>query len=185
MASLKSNIEEEGSQPEYKIRVEKDVPITMPDGVRLFADIYRPDAEGEFPGLLSYSPYGKELQTLTKPVDINDYETVSMGWNAVEAGNTEFFVPRGYVQVIPDTRGCATSEGKYSGEKEAEDGYHIIEWMAEQPWCNGKVGLNGISYYASSQWRVAATQPPHLAAICIWEGWADNYRDANRHGGIV
>jgi putative CocE/NonD family hydrolase len=124
------------SEPIYKIKVEKDVIITMPDGVRLLADIYRPDANGKFPALLSYAPYGKELQTLTKPVEINDWETVSGGWNAVEAGNTEYFVSRGYVSVIPDTRGCATSEGKYSGAKEAEDGYHIIEWIAKQPWCN-------------------------------------------------
>jgi predicted acyl esterase len=54
-----------------------------------------------------------------------------------------------------------------------------------QAWSNGKVGLNGISYYAANQWRAAATQPPHLAAICVWEGWHDNYRDGNRHGGIL
>jgi len=66
-----------------------------------------------------------------------------------------------------------------------KDFHDCIEWAASQPWSNGKVGLNGISYYASSQWRVAATQPPHLAAICVWEGWVDNYRDSVRHGGIA
>src|SRR5258708_25063204 len=60
-----------------------------------------------------------------------------------------------------------------------------IEWEGAQPWCSGKVGMNGISYYASNQWRAAATQPPHLAAICAWEGWNDAYRDGARHGGII
>ena len=63
--------------------------------------------------------------------------------------------------------------------------HQCIEWAAQQPWCSGKVGLNGISYYATNQWRAAASQPPHLAAICVWEGWVDSYRDGNRHGGIV
>ncbi len=184
MAQKKSQSKKELSQPMYKIKVERDVPITMPDGVRLFADIYRPDAEGKFPGFLSYSPYGKELQTLTKPVEVNDYETVSRGWNAVEAGNTEYFVSRGYVQVIPDVRGCATSEGKYSGEKEAEDGYHIIEWMAKQPWCSGNVGMLGMSWFAMSSLRIAALNPPHLKAICPVEALTDLYRHMMYHGGI-
>jgi predicted acyl esterase len=185
MAQLKSEIEKEGSQPIYTIRAEKNVPIPMPDGVRLFADIYRPDAEGKFPALLSYSPYGKEVQTLTKPLEINDFETVSRGWNAVEAGNTEYFVSRGYVHVIPDARGCATSEGKYSGEKEAEDGYHIIEWIAKQPWCNGNVGMTGMSWFAMISFRVAALNPPHLKAICPVEALTDLYRHMVYHGGIL
>src|SRR5260221_1333433 len=60
-----------------------------------------------------------------------------------------------------------------------------MEWAAAQPGCSGRVGLTGISYYASKQWRGAATQPPHLAAICVWEGWNDAYRDGARHGGII
>jgi predicted acyl esterase len=63
--------------------------------------------------------------------------------------------------------------------------YQCIEWAAVQPWSNGKVGLNGISYYATNQWYVASMQPPHLAAICVWEGAADYYRDNTHHGGIL
>ena len=74
---------------------------------------------------------------------------------------------------------------QHNNARENRDFHLCIEWAAAQPWCSGKVGLNGISYYASSQWRAAATQPPHLAAICVWEGWVDNYRDSNRHGGII
>src|SRR4029079_14614221 len=65
------------------------------------------------------------------------------------------------------------------------DLYDCIEWAAAQPWCNGKVGLSGISYYAINQWHVASLQPPHLAAMCVWEGAADWYRDTTHHGGIL
>jgi len=68
--------------------------------------------------------------------------------------------------------------------QETKDFYQCIEWAAKQPWSNGKVGLNGISYYAINQWQVASLQPPHLAAICVWEGFIDHYRDAAYHGGI-
>ncbi|MEQ1774989.1 MAG: CocE/NonD family hydrolase, partial [Burkholderiales bacterium] len=73
----------------------------------------------------------------------------------------------------------------HNNARENQDFHDCIEWVGTQPWCSGKVGLNGISYYASSQWRAAATQPPHLAAICVWEGWVDNYRDSVHHGGII
>jgi predicted acyl esterase len=63
--------------------------------------------------------------------------------------------------------------------------YDCIEWAGQQGWSNGKVGLNGISYYGMNQWQVAAQQPPHLAAICIWEGASDFYRDLSHHGGIL
>ena len=69
--------------------------------------------------------------------------------------------------------------------REIKDFYECIEWAGTQPWSNGKVGINGISYYAINQWLVAALQPPHLAAICVWEGAADWYRDWSRHGSIL
>ena len=68
--------------------------------------------------------------------------------------------------------------------RETQDFYDCIEWAGVQPWSNGKVGLNGISYYGINQWQVASLQPPHLAAMCIWEGAADWYRDMTHHGGI-
>ena len=73
----------------------------------------------------------------------------------------------------------------HNNARETRDLCSCIEWAAEQPWSSGKVGLNGISYYASNQWRAAATQPPQLAAICAWEGWNDAYRDGARHGGMI
>ena len=172
------------SDPIYKVNVQKDAVIPMPDGVCLRADIYYPESSGKFPGLLSFTNYGKELQTLTKPREINDWETVARGWAAVEAGNSEYFVSRGYVHVICDPRGSSTSEGAYSFRKEPEDAYHVIEWMAAQPWCNRHVGMLGMSMFAINALRIAALNPPHLKAICPVEALTDFYRHLAYHGGI-
>jgi putative CocE/NonD family hydrolase len=95
-------------------------------------------------------------------------------------------VSRGYVHVIADSRGTGYSEGKYDicQIKEQEDGYDLVEWIAQQPWCNGNVGMLGISYFAFIQYLVAAQQPPHLKAIFPHDGWGDMYRDISHHGGI-
>ena len=105
-------------------------------------------------------------------------------WEVVDP---EKWVPDGYVCIRVDSRGAGRSPGylRHNDARETRDIHLCIEWAASQPWCTGKVGMNGISYYASNQWRAAASQPPHLAAICVWEGWADAYRDSNRHGGIA
>jgi predicted acyl esterase len=85
-----SKKQNQGSKPKFQVIVEKDVPIIMPDGVRLFADVYRPSGKGQFPALLSYSTYGKEIQT---PLDLNDWKTVSRAWMAGEAGNIALLLP--------------------------------------------------------------------------------------------
>src|SRR6202043_2247981 len=86
-----------------------------------------------------------------------------------------------------DSRGAGRSPGVIDcwSPREAQDFHDCIEWAAAQSWCNGKVGLNGISYYAMNQWQVASLQPPHLTAMCVWEGAADWYRDMTHHGGIL
>jgi predicted acyl esterase len=96
-------------------------------------------------------------------------------------------VPEGYACVRVDSRGCGRSPGRvdHFSPRETRDFYECIEWAGVQPWSNGKVGLNGISYYGINQWHVASLQPPHLAAMCVWEGAADWYRDMTHHGGIV
>jgi predicted acyl esterase len=105
-------------------------------------------------------------------------------WEVVDP---EKWVPDGYAVVRVDSRGAGRSPGYlcHNNARETRDIYHCIEWAAAQPWCGGKVGMNGISYYASNQWRAAAAKPPHLAAICAWEGWNDAYRESARHGGII
>ncbi len=178
------------------MRIDWDVPIVMDDGLVLRADVFRPVVEGRYPALASYGPYGKgfafqegyktawEIMAKQNPDALAGSSNKYQNWEVVDP---EKWVPDGYVCVRVDSRGAGRSPGYlcHNNTRENRDFHLCIEWVAAQPWCNGKVGLNGISYYASSQWRVAATQPPHLAAICVWEGWADSYRDGNRHGGII
>ena len=96
-------------------------------------------------------------------------------------------MPDGYVCVRVDSRGAGRSPGYLDvwSPRETQDLYQCIEWAGTQPWRNGKVGINGISYYAMNQWQVAALKPLHLAALCIWEGASDYYREVCRHGGIL
>jgi uncharacterized protein len=105
------------------------------------------------------------------------------GTGGHECGEQNFFVPRGYVQVIPDVRGVGKSEGVFPGDIGA-DGYELVEWMARQPWCDGNVGMLGMSQFAHAQFQVAALKPPHLKAICPFEGRTDPYRHHYYHGGI-
>jgi len=178
------------------MRIERDVSITMDDGIALAADLFIPIEEGEYPALLSYGPYGKGLafQEGYRPqwdYMIEKYPEVArntsnehQNWEVVDP---ERWVPAGYVCVRVDSRGTGRSPGfvdVWSG-RETVDLYDCIEWAAAQPWSNGRIGLAGISYYAMNQYQVAALQPPHLAAICPWEGASDWYRDFARHGGIL
>src|SRR3954465_10954325 len=178
------------------MKIEWDVPIRMDDGLVLRADVFRPDAEGRFPALLSYGPYGKglafqdgyktawEIMARENPDVLAGSSNQYQNWEVVDP---EKWVPDGYVVIRVDSRGAGRSPGylAHNNARETRDIYECIEWAAGQPWSTGKVGMNGISYYASNQWRAAATQPPHLAAICAWEGWNDAYRDGARHGGII
>ncbi|MBT5948283.1 MAG: CocE/NonD family hydrolase, partial [Nitrospinaceae bacterium] len=178
------------------MRIDWDVPLKMDDGLVLRADIYRPIEEGNYPALVTYGPYGKYLAFQDGYEDQWDrmvelHPDVAAGstnkYQNWEVADPEKWVPDGYVIVRVDSRGTGRSPGfiELWSPRETKDFHDCIEWTAEQTWCNGKIGINGISYYAMNQWQVAASQPPHLAAICIWEGGADFYRDLSHHGGIV
>ena len=176
--------------------IDWDVSITMDDGLDLRADIYRPVENGRYPVLMSYGPYGKGLHFEDLYTDqwnrmVGSHPDVTAGstnkyqnWEVVDP---EKWVPDGYVVIRIDSRGAGRSPGLLDlySPRETKDFYDCIEWAAEQPWSSGKIGLNGISYYGMNQWQVAASQPPHLAAMCIWEGAADFYRDLSHHGGIL
>ncbi len=155
----------EKSERQYGMIVEEDVFVTSRDGVKLAVDIYRPDAPGKFPGLLSMSPYGKKAQvfdTPPQPFGKSIFEA------SVESGDPNFYATRGYVYVIADHRGTGDSEGEYEGvmsHHEGEDGADIVEWMARQPWCDGNIGAAGICYFANTQLQVAAAQPPPRTGI--------------------
>src|SRR5437899_4499194 len=178
------------------MRIEWDAPIPMDDGVVLRADVFRPSDERRHPVILSYGPYAKGLSfqegyksnwaRLIKAAP-EVLEGSSNKYQCWELVDPEKWVPDGYACGRVDSRGAGRSPGVIDiwSAREARDLYHCIEWAAAQPWSSGKIGLNGISYYAMNQWQVAALQPPHLAAICIWEGAADYYRDLSHHGGIL
>jgi predicted acyl esterase len=165
------------------IRVEKDVEIPVRDGTRLKADVLRPDAPGRFPAIMNLGPYQKD-KLWVPPDDLAEKPNPLMNWETI---NPEWWVPKGYAAVRVDARGTGKSPGQ--GEpwsfQESLDFHDAIEWAAAQPWCSGAVGLAGISYFAINQWFVANHQPPSLRAIIPWEGFADLYRDALYHGGIL
>jgi predicted acyl esterase len=178
------------------MRIDWDAPIAMDDGVVLRADVFRPVGEGRCPVILSYGPYAKGLAfqdgykgnwaRLTKaaPEVLAGSSNKYQNWELVDP---EKWVPDGYACVRVDSRGAGRSPGVIDvwSPRETLDLYHCVEWAGTQPWGNGKVGINGISYYAMNQWTVGALKPPHLAALCIWEGSSDYYRELARHGGIL
>ncbi len=177
------------------MRIDWDAPIPMDDGIVLRADIFRPVGEGRYPVLLTYGPYAKGLSFQDGYPDA--WETMARVHPDVPAGSSnvyqnwevvdpEKWVPHGYACVRVDSRGCGRSPGYVDpfSPRETQDFAACIEWAGEQPWSSGKVGLNGISYYAINQWQVASQQPPHLTAMCVWEGAAEWYRDTSHHGGI-
>lgn len=178
------------------MRILWDVPIVMNDGLVLRADVYLPVADGRYAAIMSYGPYGKGLafqEKYSSAWEIMLREFPEVGANSSnkyqnwEVVDPEKWVPDGYACIRVDSRGAGRSPGymELHSPREIEDFRDCIEWAAAQPWSNGKVGLAGISYYATNQWRVAALKPPHLAAICVWEGYADRYRDSTYHGGIL
>jgi predicted acyl esterase len=182
------------------LRIDWDAPIEMDDGVVLRADVFRPKeqpgAAGRYPVILSYGPYGKGLAfqdgyasnwarlTAAAPEVLQGSSGKYQVW---ELADPEKWVPEGYACVRVDSRGAGRSPGHIDiwSAREARDIYHCIEWAGTQPWSSGKVGLSGISYFATNQWQVGALRPPHLAALCIWEGFSDYYRELARHGGIL
>ncbi len=172
---------------EYGMRVERDVSIRLRDGVEIYADVFRPVGEEAAAPLIAWGPYGKHLPNqperyLPGAVDPKDVTPRT----AFEAPNPDYWVPAGYAVVNVNPRGTWYSGGRASflSDQEALDFYDVIEWAGTQPWSNGKVGLSGVSYLASSQWRVAELNPPHLAAMNPWEGWSDTYREVVYHGGV-
>ena len=126
------------------ITQEKEIPVTMRDGTILRANIFRPEGNNTYPGLLLRTPYGKPTTGFDR------------------------YVRAGYAVVTQDSRGRYASDGDYIPFTEehtgdAEDGYDSVEWLAQQPWCNGRVGTFGASYNAWMQWMLARLRPPSLA----------------------
>ncbi|KAH8700229.1 peptidase S15 [Talaromyces proteolyticus] len=176
--------------------IERDISIPTNDGSVVLADIFRPIDGKPAPVIMTLGPYGKGIRykdgftpqwnwmMKTYPDILPGSTREYMVWETVDP---EIWVKWGYVCLRVDSRGAGRSPGLLDilSPRETQDYYDAIEWAGIQPWSNGKVGLNGISYYAINQWLVASLQPPHLAAMIPWEGAADFYRDFARHGGIL
>jgi len=166
----------------HNVLEERHVSIPMRDGVILDADIFRPDSPEKFPVILGIHPYDNAWQSdPIKPFGM----CIAAG--GVEAGDQNFYVRRGYVKVNVNCRGTGKSEGFFNMHLPPADTdtYDIIEWLAEQPWCDGNVGMFGVSWLAMRAQMVAHLKPPHLKAIFAPFAAADQYRDAVYHGGIL
>jgi len=171
------------------IRIRKDLRVPMRDGVTLAADAYEGTEDKPRPALVALSPYGKELQALA--LTMPPQRRPSPMWDGcIEAGDIARVVAEDYVHVIGDLRGSGASEGEHIGNYNAggvplgQDAYDFIEWVAAQPWCDGNVGMIGISYFGSMQVLAAAERPPSLKAIFVSGGHFDFY-ETTYHGGVM
>jgi len=157
------------SAPAFEVQIERNVMMPLRDGVRLATDLYFPAhegkrVEGEFPVALIRTPYEKTGHTAE--------------------GN--FYAERGYIAAMQDVRGRYQSEGDfYAFAHEGPDGYDTVEWLAAQPWCNGRVGTFGQSYEAAVQSALASLNPPHLAAMIPTFGPSSYYHSSMRHNGAL
>jgi len=172
------------------IVLEKDVAVTLRDGVTIYTDILRPAGKDKVPVIVAWSPYGKTQGSSAKRnalftllgIDISKLS----GLLKFEGPDPAYWCAQGYAVANPDSRGLYHSGGDAAmiGQQEGEDCHDLIEFLAAQDWCNGKVATSGNSYLAFSQWFTAAEKPAHLAAIAPWEGLSDVYRDLVSKGGI-
>jgi uncharacterized protein len=160
------------SQPIHFMTRDDDVPVTMRDGISLLVDVHRPAESGRYPVLIAASPYPRQIQNLGAPAGF------------IEAGASDFWVPRGYVHVIANNRGTGGSGGTFGffDGQERRDMHDLVEWAAAQPWSDGNVGMIGISYFAGTQMEAAVERPPHLKAIMPIAGTFDLYESATHHG---
>jgi uncharacterized protein len=160
------------SSPDFMMQSDHDVVVRLRDGTELLADVHRPSAPGRYPVLVAASPYPRQIQDMGAPLGF------------IEAGASDFFVPRGYIHVIANVRGTGGSGGTFGffDAQERRDMYDLVEWAAGQPWSDGNVGMVGVSYFAMTQLEAAVEQPPHLKAIFPVAVTADLFEAAQHHG---
>jgi uncharacterized protein len=175
-----------------KMKQDRDALVAMRDGTHLCVDIYRPDGEGKFPALLALAAHNKDMQTPEASEHSGPQPAWSPFWMGTqEAGDTRFFVSRGYIHVVANPRGVGKSEDGPAGPQPPFnspnlDAYDLIEWIARQPWCDGNVGMVGISLFAGNQWWAALAQPPHLKAIFPYDAYGAYGLFRESHpGGVI
>jgi uncharacterized protein len=155
------------SPERFEVKSARGYMVPMRDGVRLSVDIYQPVSPDRYPAILSHTPYN------------------NIGGNM--ADRAKWFARRGYVVALSDTRGRFDSEGQWDPftDKHKSDGYDLVEWIAQQPWCNGSVGMMGGSYLGWTQWWTASEAPPHLKAIAPQVAPPDQFRNTPYQNGIL
>ena len=156
--------------------LQEDVSIAVRDGTSIGARVYRPEGAGPYPALLAAAPYRFDNNILPA--------SPQFLWR--ETGPIDFYADNGYAYVHMDVRGSGRSAGSFGflDRKDQEDLYDVIEWIGRQPWCNGRVGGIGQSYFCMLQWFMGAMSPPSLACLGAHDGLSDIYRAGTHHGGI-
>ena len=169
---------------------EYDLEVPMRDGVNLRVDVYRPDAPGKFPVLYTCAMHNKDLQRVevAENLKVGQPAWSTQWYGVLEGGDSKRFVANGYVHVISQVRGGHKSEGQV-GVNDEWDHYDTIEWITQQPWCDGNVGMVGISAFAAEQWKAAAQGHPALKAIFPFDaggcyGGLEGFRDQHP-GGVI
>ncbi|WP_395622169.1 CocE/NonD family hydrolase [Sphingomonas daechungensis] len=170
------------SPREHEVVVDRDVKIPMSDGVFISVDIFRPSSPGRYPAIVGVHAYDQAMQSA--PSIPREMTFVNA---QAEAGDPNFYVRRGYAHVIVNARGTGQSEGVYAhySPREVDDIVEAIDWISKQPWCSGRVGMFGASYFSVCAKQVAARNPPALKAVFGMYGYNDFYRDKFYHGGIL
>lgn len=192
----KGYVHGEGFAPlDCDVVLDRDVPIPLRDGVVIRADIFRPNHSSPVPAILCSSIFGKNGSYVTydfvaercgHPNRCDVPKSATSGLDAWECPDPAYWVFHDYAVVFMDPRGVGMSEGDahYFGAQDASDNYDVIEWLAVQVWCSGRVTMAGNSWLGITQWYTAALNPPHLICIAPWEGHGNMYRDeymARRH----
>jgi putative CocE/NonD family hydrolase len=158
-------------QPQFAVKQLKNVPIPLPDGIHLSADLFLPDGAGQFPCVLNYIPYRKQDASAYTGAICNDFAT------------------HGFASAIVDIRGTGESQGITLDEytlQEQQDGCEVIDWLSRQPWCNGNVGMWGASYSGFNSIQIAMHAPPALKAIVPMFATDDRYNDdVHYYGGCL
>jgi putative CocE/NonD family hydrolase len=184
------------TDPPADLDVERGLGVPTRDGTVLRVNVFRQLDTGARPVILSIHPYDKDnlpkrrgnrwtfsvqYRILRQPRPVRF--SALTGW---EAPDPTWWTAQGFVVVNADSRGCGRSDGtgRLLSRQEAEDTCDLVQWIAGQPWSDGRVVMLGVSYLAISQYAVAALRPPALRAICPWEGFTDAYRDLTFPGGV-
>ncbi|YCK79856.1 CocE/NonD family hydrolase (plasmid) [Arthrobacter sp. D3-18] len=164
--------------------VEKDVPIHTTGGRTVMADVYRPAHEGQYPAVMCFTPYGKDIHFAVKEPDVYSRIAMTNDYAVYEAPDILRWVADDYAVVIVDAAGLGASPGTVDvwSPRDMEDFRDAIECIGDQPWCAGRVGLNGVSYLSATQMAVAALRPKHLTCIIPWEVGSRVYDSVYQEG---